>query len=282
MTPKACKQSEALRIPEELKRLFLELDSVVVAFSGGVDSALVLRLAVAVLGPRRVVAAVADSASLPERDRSLVQAYADRLGVPLHMLATRELEDPRYAANPVDRCFFCKDELYSRFSALAAELGFAAVVDGTNADDVKAHRPGMAAAKKAGVRSPLLDAGLDKTAVRALARALDVPMWNKPASACLASRIPYNTRVSAEVLRQIDRAEQILLDNGFATVRVRHHGEIARIEVTPEMVPRLLHPDMRQRISTALKEVGYRYVTVDLDGYRSGSLNPPAQQEARR
>ncbi len=258
---------------EKVQKILRELETVVVAYSGGVDSSLVLYLAVRVLGRENVVAAVADSASLPERDRTQVRKFADSLGVRLELLATKELEDPRYAANPVNRCFFCKDELYTRFAELAVALGFKTVADGTNADDIRGHRPGLAAAKKAGVRSPLLEAGVGKKAVRSLARMFGIPVWNKPAAACLASRIPYNTPVTADVLRQIDRAEQVLQDEGFATVRVRHHGEIARIEVEQQEIARLLQPELRRRVTAALQAIGYRYVTVDLEGYRSGRLN---------
>ena len=258
---------------QRLQRILTDLGSVVIAFSGGVDSTFLLKAATETLGPSRVLAVIAVSESYPEREKEEAIHLAEEIGAPYRLIHTKELSDPRYANNPSNRCFYCKDELFSRLSEIAREMGYAHVLDGTNQDDVGDYRPGIAAAKRLGVRSPLLEAGLTKADIRALSRHMGLPTWNKPAAACLASRIPYNTRITSEMLRQVDAAEQCLFDLGFRIVRVRHHGEIARIEVAPSEIARLAQPEVREVVVSRLKALGYKYVTLDLTGYRTGSLN---------
>jgi uncharacterized protein len=244
-----------------------------VAFSGGVDSALVLQAAVDALGPERVLAVTGVSPSLARRELDEAKALATRIGAPHRLLATRELEDPRYAANPADRCYFCKSELYERLRELAAAEGWEAIADGTNADDTRDVRPGRRAAAERGVVSPLLEAGLGKDAVRALSRRLGLPTWDKPEMPCLSSRIPYGSAVDPQKLRQIEVAEECLRAAGVRGGRVRHHGDLARVELPPADLGRLADRGFRERIVEGIRHAGFRYVTLDLEGYRKGRLN---------
>ena len=244
-----------------------------VAYSGGADSALLLKVAVDCLGPSRVLGVLGDSASLPRREMTDAVALAERLGAPLRVLATKELEDPRYAGNPVNRCYFCKSELYDRLTALAASEGFVAVADGTNRDDTLEVRPGRAAGRERQVVSPLLEAGLGKEEVRALSRFLGLPTWDKPASPCLASRIPFGQAVDAAKLAQVEAAEQVLHDCDIRAGRVRHHGDLARVELPAECLVRLAEPELRRRLVQGLRAAGFRYVTLDLEPYRRGRLS---------
>jgi uncharacterized protein len=248
------------------------LPSLVVAYSGGVDSAYLAFMADRVRGPR-ALSVTADSPSYPERHRRMALAIARDFQLQHEVIATRELERPEYRANPVNRCYFCKHELYSTLSAVARSRGFAAIADGSNADDRGDYRPGRQAAREFGVISPLDEASLSKTDIRELSREAGLPTWDEPASACLSSRIPYGSDVTDEKLRAIERAEDALRALGFRVLRVRHHGEIARIELAREEIPRALAPEMAEAIDAALRELGFRYVTVDLRGYRLGSLN---------
>ncbi len=255
---------------ERLRALLGELGSVVVAYSGGLDSAFVLAVASAVLG-EKALGFTAVSPSLPERERQDAERIARVLGARHECVASDEIHNASYASNPVDRCFHCKSELYTLTERRRAELGFAHVVNGTNIDDLGDYRPGLRAAEQAGVRSPLVEAGLHKHEVRALARGLGLAFWDKPAAACLSSRIPYGTAVTPDRLRQIEQLEDALHALGLRQLRVRYHGELARIEVGKDELERAFAA--REAIMAAGKAAGFTFVTLDLAGYRSGSLN---------
>lgn len=255
---------------EDCVRLIAGLESVMVAFSGGVDSALALRLAMIAL-PGNVIAATGLSASYAEEEMAEARRVAATLGAPHLMIETMELTDPRYADNTHQRCFFCKTELYSRTNEKAAELGYAAVIDGTNADDLGDFRPGLRAATQLGVISPLAEVGLTKAEIRSIARALDVPIWDKPAAACLSSRFQYGDPITVEKLRQVAAAERAVRAFGIRGFRVRHHGEVARLELPMHHLDTVL--EHREAIVAGIKRAGYLYVTLDLEGFRSGSMN---------
>jgi uncharacterized protein len=247
--------------------------SAVVAFSGGVDSTLVLRLAIDALGADRVLAVTGVSPSLPARELDGVKSLARQLGVELTLVDTNELARPGYVANGPDRCFHCKTELYTRLGEVAAARGLKAVANGVNRDDADEPRPGVQAARKFGVMMPLLEAGLRKDDVRALAGHLKLPNAEKPALACLASRLAFGTPVTIGSLAQIEQAEAFLWERGFQVFRVRHHGKLARVEVAPGELSRLLADPLRSDFIAHCKRVGYTYVTVDLQGFRSGSAH---------
>jgi uncharacterized protein len=253
-------------------------ESLIVAYSGGADSAYLAWAAYRALGPR-TLAVTADSPSYPRSHREMAERVAGLVGFEHRIVATREGENPDYARNAPDRCYFCKTELFDVLERLRAELGVNAVAYGINADDTGDFRPGHRAAEEHLVLSPLLDAGLHKAEVRALSRAAGLPTADLPASACLSSRIPYGMEVTPAKLRQIDAAEDALRALGFAQVRVRHHGELARVELAPDELPRALDPATARAISRAVHEHGFRWVALDLDGYRTGSLNEVLQIE---
>jgi uncharacterized protein len=256
---------------QALRDALAHLDSVVVAYSGGVDSAHLAYIASRTLGDR-AVAITADSPSYPERHRALAIRIAKEFGLRHEIIRTAELDNPEYRANPANRCYFCKHELYTHLSRIAADRQ-AVVVDGNNADDRGDYRPGRQAAREFGVRSPLDEVNLTKDEIRELSHRAGLPTWDEPASACLSSRIPYHTEVTDEKLRTIERAEQAVRALGFRVFRVRHHDELARVEIARDEMPRALEPEIAAAIVRDLKAAGYRYVTLDLQGYRLGSLN---------
>jgi uncharacterized protein len=269
----------ANEIAEPLRGKYVDLmqrigsaESALVAFSGGVDSALLAFLAHQALGDR-ALAITADSPSVPRRQLEEAARFAVTLGLPHEIITTDEVDDPQYQENAGNRCFFCKTELYGKMQQMAKERGYAVVLDGTNADDGGDHRPGMTAAEQHHVRSPLLEAGMDKADIRSLSKLAELPTWDKPASACLASRVAYGIEVTSEVLARIEQGEDAVSAMGFRQFRVRHHGNLVRIEVSPDELPRALDPQMAARFVTLFKGLGYAFVSLDLEGYRSGSLN---------
>jgi len=264
----------------ELEQIIAPYGSALVAFSGGVDSSLALAVAARALPKNRVLAVTSNNETYLPSELDLARDLAASLGVEHLVVNTRELDDPNYASNPTNRCYFCKSTLYSDLARLAEEKGYACVVDGANKDDEGDYRPGRKAARELGVVSVLSRAGMTKDEVRELAKHLRLPTWNKPALACLSSRFPYGQEITPQKLSQVARAEEFLRREGFRQVRVRHHGEIARLEVGPDELERAFA--MREDISAELLDAGFLYVTLDLAGYRSGSLNAALKKRAKK
>lgn len=258
---------------DKMKRLIGEMKRVAIAFSGGADSAFVLRVARDVLGAENVLAVTGRSASLASRELDGATRLARDLGVEHVVLDTDEFQNPDYLANPHNRCYFCKVTLYSEIERFIRQRGITQIASGTNADDLSDWRPGLQAAKEHSVRSPAAEAGLTKQEIRLLSRELGLPTFDKPASPCLSSRVPYGEEITPQKLRMIEAAERCLQDHGFRECRVRHHGDMARIEVPVVEIPRLIEPTVSREIDARLREIGYAHVTVDLRGFRSGSLN---------
>ena len=255
-----------------LQEILGSLGSVLVAYSGGVDSTFLLKVAVDSLH-ENCLAVLAESPTLPAHDRADALAMIERLGARSMVIAGGEMSNPAFVRNDRKRCYWCKHELFHSLKEIAQREGLQQVIEGSNSDDTSDYRPGIQAARECGIRSPLMEAGLTKDDIRQLSRELGLPTWDKPASACLSSRISYGTAIDATVLERIDAAEDFLRSIGFAQVRVRHHGDVARIEVSEDAMPRLLEQRLRCEVAARFRELGYLYTTIDAEGYRTGSMN---------
>ncbi len=257
---------------ERMRAIFAPMRSLIVAFSGGVDSTLVLKVAHDALGDS-VLALTTTSPTMPDEDRDSALAMALLIGARHLVVESNELEIPGYAANPLDRCYLCKHNLFTVCEAKAAQLGIDEIADGLNLDDLHDYRPGMQAASEKRVRHPIVEAEMTKADVRALSRSMGLPTWDRPASPCLSSRFPYGTEITPEGLKKVAAGEKLLHSMGFAVARVRFHGEVARLEVEQSQIARIVEPAVRETIDREFKKIGFRFVAIDLKGFRSGSLN---------
>ncbi len=257
---------------EQLRALFADMDRALVAYSGGIDSTLVAKLAVDVLGDRALAITAVSPSLLPE-DLAEARMQAAQMGITHELVQTHEIDNPNYAANPVNRCYFCKSELHDTLKPIALERGYPYVVDGVNADDLQDYRPGIQAAKERGARSPLAEVGITKLEVRQLAKGLGLPWWDKPAQPCLSSRFPYGETITVEKLHRVGRAEYYLRQQGLKTLRVRSEADTARIELPAEQIASFVTKTDLPALVAAFQAYGFRYVTLDLEGFRSGKLN---------
>lgn len=264
---------------EQLIALFKEMEQALIAYSGGVDSTLVAKIAFDVLGDRALAVTAVSPSLLPEElEDAKIQAAT--IGIPHKILQTHEMENPNYTSNPVNRCYFCKSELHDTLKPLALELGYPYVMDGVNADDLHDYRPGIQAAKERGARSPLAEVGVTKLEVRQLSQQLGLPWWDKPAQPCLSSRFPYGEEITVAKLQRVGRGEIFLRKLGWQNLRVRSEGETARIELPPEQIKEFVLTNDLQTLVSAFQDFGFLYVTLDLEGYRSGKLNQVLNREA--
>lgn len=257
---------------ENLKNNLRELKSAAIAYSGGVDSTFLLKVAHDVLGDN-VIAITAKSSTYPEREFNEAKKYIEDIGAKHIVIISEELEIEGFAKNPVNRCYYCKKELFTKIKDVAAQYKMNAILDGANFDDIGDYRPGMQAARELKVVSPLKDAGLTKADIRELSKMMNIPTWNKPSFACLSSRFPYGKEITEPKLKMVEKAEQFLLDLGFRQVRVRHHDDIARIEVSPEEIQKFFDKELMKKVGEEFVKIGYKYAALDLLGYRTGSMN---------